>query len=91
MTSDDAERGAGQSENKAAEKEEEENRKVRKQVERLKLTEDTAVQQSLEALDRVKELVAALSKEGAEKRTRPAQPPLAADLQQHRLCAPSPR
>ena len=75
-------------ENKANEKEEEENRKVRKQVERLKLTEDTAVQQSLEALDSVKELVAALSKEGAEKRARPVQPPLAAELQQHLLESP---
>ena len=53
-------------ENKANEKEEEENRKVRKQVERLKLTEDTTVQQSPEALDSVKELVAAPFKEGAE-------------------------
>ena len=37
------------------------------------------------ALDSVKELVAALSKEGAEKRSRPVQPPLAAELQQHLL------
>ena len=36
-------------ENKAAEKEEEENRKLRKQVERLKLTENTTLQQSFEA------------------------------------------
>ena len=57
-------------------------------MERLKLTDDTAVQQSLEALDSVKELVAALSKEGAEKRSRPAQPPLAAELQQHLLESP---
>ena len=72
-------------ENKANEKEEEENRKVRKQVERLKLTEDTTVQQSLEALDSVKELVAAPFKEGTEKRARPAQPPLAAELEQRLL------
>ena len=64
-------------ENKAAEKEEEENRKLRKQVERLKLTSDTTVQQSLEALDSIKALEAALPKETQEKRVWPVRPPLA--------------
>ena len=72
-------------ENKAAEREEEENRKLRKQVERLKLTSDTTVQQSLEALDSIKALEAALSKENPEKRGRPVQPPQATELQKHLL------
>ena len=54
-------------------------------MESLKLTEDTTDQQSLEALDSVKELVATLSKEGQEKRAQPAQPPLAAELEQRLL------
>ena len=68
-------------ENKAAEKEEEENRKLRKQVERLKLTENTTLQQSNEA----SELENILPKDSQKKRVRPAQPPLAAELEQRLL------
>ena len=54
-------------------------------MERLKLTSDTTAQQSLEALDSIKALEAALSKENQEKRRRPVQPPQATELQKHLL------